>query len=88
VGLSNVSFGLPERKLLNQAFLIVLMSRGLDAVIADPCDRQLMALATAAEAVLGRDLYSMKYLRAFRSGKLTAAASPGSQGGCRSSDTV
>ncbi len=78
VGLSNVSFGLPERKLLNQAFLVALMSQGLDAAIADPCDRQLMAMVAAAEAVLGRDDYSVRYLKAFRAGKLTAAATSAS----------
>jgi 5-methyltetrahydrofolate--homocysteine methyltransferase len=70
VGLSNVSFGLPVRKLLNETFLVLLMSRGLDAAIADPCDGQLMANIAAAEALLGRDEYCAGYLRAFRAGKL------------------
>ena len=70
VGLSNVSFGLPVRKLLNQTFVVLLMSRGLDAAIVDPCDRQLMANIAAAEALLGRDEYCVEYLRAFRAGKL------------------
>ena len=74
VGLSNVSFGLPVRRLLNESFLLLLMSRGLDAAILDPCDRQLMAGITAAEALLGRDEHCLKYLRAFREGKLEAAA--------------
>ena len=72
VGLSNVSFGLPARKLLNEAFLLLLVSRGLDAAILDPCDRQLMAGLTAAEALLGRDNHCLRYLRAFREGKLEA----------------
>jgi len=42
-GISNVSFGLPLRKLLNETFAILLMARGLDAGIVDPCDTQLMA---------------------------------------------
>ena len=70
VGLSNASFGLPVRKLLNQSFVVLLMSRGLDAAIVDPCDRQLMANIAAAEALLGRDEYCVEYLRAFRAGKL------------------
>ncbi len=73
VGLSNISFGLPLRKLLNESFLLLLMSRGLDAAILDPCDRQLIAGITAAEALLGRDKHCLKYLRAFREGKLEAA---------------
>ena len=74
VGLSNASFGLPERKLLNRNFVVLLMSRGLDAAIADPCDRQLMANVAAAEALLGRDEYCVGYLRAFREGKLEIPA--------------
>jgi 5-methyltetrahydrofolate--homocysteine methyltransferase len=70
VGLSNVSFGLPLRKLLNEVFLVLLMARGLDTAIVDPCDRQLMANIAAAEALLGRDEYCVQYLRAYRQGKL------------------
>ncbi|MEW6217684.1 MAG: methyltetrahydrofolate cobalamin methyltransferase [Candidatus Bipolaricaulota bacterium] len=69
-GLSNVSFGLPQRRLLNQAFLVATMTAGLDAVILDPLDARLMALLRAAEAVLGRDEYCARYLRAYREGRL------------------
>ena len=74
VGLSNVSFGLPVRKLLNQTFLVLLMSQGLDAAIVDPCDRQLMANIAAADALLGRDEYCGAYLRSYRNGKLEPPA--------------
>ena len=70
VGVSNVSFGLPARKLLNRVYLPLLMARGLDAVVVDPCDRQIMMNIIAAEALLGRDEFCMEYLRAFRQGKL------------------
>jgi cobalamin-dependent methionine synthase I len=39
---SDVSFGLPVRKLLNETFLILLMAHGLDAAIVDSCDQQPM----------------------------------------------
>jgi hypothetical protein len=42
---------------------------GLDAAIADPCDRQPMAHIAAAEALLGRDQHCMKYPRARRQGR-------------------
>ncbi len=74
VGLSNVSFGVPARKLMNQTFLMLLLARGLDTAILDPCDRQLMANLAAAEALLGRDEFCAQYLRAFRAGKLEPAA--------------
>lgn len=73
-GVSNVSFGLPQRKLLNQVYLTLLMAHGLDAAIVDPCDRQLMMNIRAAEALLGRDEMCMNYLRAFREGKLEPIA--------------
>ena len=69
-GVSNGSFGLPQRKLLNEAFLLLLMAHGLDAAIVDPCDQQLIMNVLAAEALLGRDEYCSEYLRAFRQGKL------------------
>jgi 5-methyltetrahydrofolate--homocysteine methyltransferase len=76
VGLSNSSFGLPLRKLLNQTYLAVLMSRGLDSVIVDPTDRMMMAVLYASEALLGRDDYCMGYLRAFRKGLLDLPGFP------------
>jgi 5-methyltetrahydrofolate--homocysteine methyltransferase len=69
-GVSNVSFGLPVRKLLNETFLQLLMAHGLDAAIVDPCDSQLMMNVFAAEALLGRDTNCKGYVRAYREGKL------------------
>jgi len=69
-GVSNVSFGLPVRKLLNETFLTLLMAHGLDAAIVDPCDPQLIMNVLAAEALLGRDAYCKSYVRAYREGKL------------------
>ncbi len=69
-GLSNVSFGLPVRKLLNQAFLVLCMGAGLDGAILDPLDAGLMSLLRASEALLGRDDYCLRYIEAFRAGRL------------------
>jgi 5-methyltetrahydrofolate--homocysteine methyltransferase len=69
-GVSNVSFGLPLRKLLNESFLLLLMAHGLDAAIVDPCDQQLMMNVMAAEALLGHDEHCRSYLHAYREGKL------------------
>ncbi len=69
-GLSNISFGLPKRKLLNETFLSLSMSAGLDAVILDPLDKQLMATLQAAEALLNRDEFCMQYITASREGRL------------------
>ena len=69
-GLSNISFGLPNRKLLNRAFLLMAMSRGLNAAILDPLDDVLMGHIKAAETLLGNDPYCMNYITAARSGAL------------------
>ncbi len=69
-GLSNISYGLPNRKLLNQAFVVLCMANGLDAVIVDPTDDKLMSLVCAAEALLGRDEYCADYIGAARAEKL------------------
>ncbi len=69
-GLSNISFGLPNRRLLNRTFLSMSIEAGLDAVILDPLDKHLMASLKAAEALLNKDEFCMKYISASREGVL------------------
>jgi cobalamin-dependent methionine synthase I len=69
-GLSNVSFGLPVRTLINQAFLTLALAAGLDTVILDPLDRELRKALLAAQVVLGLDRYCLNYTRAYRAGLL------------------
>ncbi|MCK8825357.1 methyltetrahydrofolate cobalamin methyltransferase [Fuchsiella alkaliacetigena] len=69
-GLSNISHGLPERPLLNQAFVLLAMSRGLDSAIIDPLDERMIALITGAETLLGNDQYCANYIKAAKSGIL------------------
>jgi cobalamin-dependent methionine synthase I len=71
-GVSNVSFGLPQRWLLNQAFLVLTMGAGLDAAIIDPTDQKLMSLLRATAALLGTDEYAVEYLQAHRDGLLVS----------------
>jgi 5-methyltetrahydrofolate--homocysteine methyltransferase len=68
-GLSNISFGLPERKLLNQTFMVMALTSGLDAVIVNPLDKRMMAAISAAETLIGRDDFCLRYLSDFRNGK-------------------
>ncbi len=75
-GVSNVSFGLPVRKLLNEAYLLLLLAHGLDTAIVDVCDQQLMMNVMAAEVLLGRDEHCRNYLRAYREGKLAQLTQP------------
>lgn len=69
-GLTNVSYGLPARKLLNRAFLAAAITRGLDSAIIDPTDKPLFAMMKAATLTVGKDDYCMDYIRAFREGRL------------------
>jgi 5-methyltetrahydrofolate--homocysteine methyltransferase len=68
-GLSNISFGLPERKILNHAFLIMAIAKGLDAAVINPLDRRLMAGMFAAEALKGEDGFCKNYITAYRAKK-------------------
>ncbi len=70
-GLSNISYGLPERALLNQTFMAMAIGRGLDGAIVDPLNRRMMATIYAAEALAGRDDYCGQYLTAYREEKLS-----------------
>lgn len=54
MGLSNLSFGLPRRSLLNTAFLPMAIEHGLDSAIMNPLDENLMAMAKSSCAVLNK----------------------------------
>ncbi len=68
-GLSNVSFGMPERRLLNRTFLAMLVACGGDAFIIDPTIVDMRSTVAAADVLAGSDEYGMEYLAAFRGGK-------------------
>jgi 5-methyltetrahydrofolate--homocysteine methyltransferase len=67
-GLSNVSFGLPKRQLLNQAFAVALAAYGLDTFFIDPLDNRMMSLLRAIQALTGQDEYCSDYIDAYRAG--------------------
>ena len=67
-GLSNISFGLPNRKLINRYFLAQTMAWGMDSYILDPTDRALMGCYLAAKVLVGEDKFCAKYLKAHRKG--------------------
>jgi 5-methyltetrahydrofolate--homocysteine methyltransferase len=66
MGLSNISYGLPGRSVLNAAFLHMAAYAGLDAVIMDPLDEVMMDAVRSGEALMGKDRHFRKYTRAFR----------------------
>jgi cobalamin-dependent methionine synthase I len=69
-GLTNVSYGLPNRKLVNRTFLVLAIDRGLDSAILDPTDKQLFGTLKAALMIAGKDEFCMEYIAGFREGKL------------------
>ncbi len=66
---SNVSFGLPARRLLNRVFLVMAITAGLDACLIDVRDRALMSTVYAAASLRGEDRFRT-YLKAYRQGIL------------------
>jgi len=69
-GLSNISYGLPERSIVNQAFVVLAIASGLDSVIINPEDRDLRGILCATELVLGKDDYCLNFIKAYRSGEI------------------
>ena len=82
MGLSNISFGMPNRRLINRAFIYLALEAGIDAGILDPIqtdidsifvmDNDSKPMILATDMLLGRDSYCMKYIQAFRDGRLSA----------------
>lgn len=70
LALSNISFGLPNRSLINRAMVLMAMFLSVDALLINPLDSRFMAAIKAGEVVLGKDKYCRKYTRAFRQGLL------------------
>lgn len=69
-GLSNISYGLPQRKIVNRIFLALLMAAGLDGAIVDPLDNKIMATMKTARMLLGKDNYCLNYINSVRSGQI------------------
>jgi 5-methyltetrahydrofolate--homocysteine methyltransferase len=65
IGLSNISFGLPERSWVNAAFLVMAISRGLTLAIANPSSEMLMGLKMASDVLTTRDRDSLNYIAHF-----------------------
>lgn len=65
-GLSNISFGLPKRAVINRTFLSLLIASGLDSAILDTSNEEIMLTAAAADMLLGKDDFCMSYINAYR----------------------
>jgi 5-methyltetrahydrofolate--homocysteine methyltransferase len=77
LGLSNVSFGMPERKWMNTAFLAMAQAAGLTMAIANPADRELMKVKMAGDVFLQKDRDALSYIRhCLEHAKTDAAVAP------------
>lgn len=69
-GLTNVSHGMPKRKLINRTFLAAAVCYGLDCAIIDPTDPQLYGALLTALMLAGKDDFCTDYIGAYREGRL------------------
>jgi len=70
MGLSNVSFGLPKRSLINRTFLTLALEAGMDSAIVDPTEPAMQEALLATQLVLGQDRFCRNFTKACRSGVL------------------
>ena len=79
-GISNISFGLPARRIISDVFLDLCVQAGHDSGIVDPVadlqaalnpDRESDAYRLAAAMLTGEDAFGMEFIEAFRAGRLS-----------------
>ena len=66
LGVSNISFGMPGRKIINLSFLAQAISQGLNAAIVDPTIEGMVETILASDFLAGRDSYGRRYLKYYR----------------------
>ena len=69
LGASNISFGMPERPVINSAFLAMAIEAGMRAAIVNPLEPGLVLSIRAADFLLARDNMGRAYLKYYRSHK-------------------
>ena len=77
-GLSNISFGLPERVFVNTAFLTVAISQGLTMAIANPSQTLLTNAALATDLLLNKEEADLRYIEGVRKTEVVTASQGGS----------
>ena len=69
-GLSNISFGLPKRRIINRFFLSMMVAYGLDSAILNPLDQKMIEAIKTADMLAGNDGYCRNFLNAVRAGQI------------------
>ena len=80
LGISNISFGLPERNTINSLFLSMAVLNGLTCVIVDPTSWEMKKALLATDMLMGKDDHCLRYLAAI-SGKAKSPPSKSKPGG-------
>lgn len=65
-GASNISFGMPNRKLINSAFVAMAIAAGMTSAITNPLETEIRNAIYAADVLMGHDENAMRYLQAMR----------------------
>jgi 5-methyltetrahydrofolate--homocysteine methyltransferase len=71
--ISNISFGLPVRALLNKTCMAFAIQAGMDSAVMDPLNCDMMGTIFATYALLGQDKHCRKFSKAFRAGQIGPA---------------
>lgn len=66
MGASNISFGMPDRKYINSAFIAMAIHAGLTCPITNPLVTEIVTAVLAADLAMGRDDYGMRWIQAYR----------------------
>lgn len=67
-GLTNISYSLPVRKVINTTFMIQTMARGMDSYILDPTSKDMRGALIVSKALLGKDRFCKEFLAGYRNG--------------------
>jgi 5-methyltetrahydrofolate--homocysteine methyltransferase len=74
LGVSNISFGLPQRPIISGTFFAMAIEAGLDAAIINPKDKAMMDAWRSAMVLLNRDLQAAEYIEAYRGEQAASTA--------------
>ncbi len=72
MGASNISFGMPDRKYINAAFIAMAIHAGLTCPITNPLVMEVNTAILAADLAMGRDDYGMRWIQGYRQRKKAA----------------
>ena len=67
MGVSNISFGMPDRAAINATFLAMAILAGLTCPITNPLEEEIILAVQAADLVMGRDEFGMNWIKTYRS---------------------